>query len=184
MARRAPVSRKYEMMVVVAPTVTEDGLPRVAERVAGYVTDQGGEIEIYTHQNPWGHRRLAYPIQGHQDAFYVLYYFTTPTNSIDEIDRQMSLDSQLIRHLIVKYDPLADSDYGRPQQQSAETTETAEEAATEEAGGAEATSAEAGEAANEAESAEESAEEESAESETNEEEATEVSTDEESEEKE
>lgn len=108
MSRPAPDPRKYEMMILVAPTVTEEGLPPVVERVSGYVTDQGGEVESLTHDSPWGRRRLAYPIQRFQDAFYVLYYFYAPPASIDELERALRLDDQVIRHLVVRYDPLTE----------------------------------------------------------------------------
>lgn len=108
MAKYAPDPRKYELMIVVAPTVGEDGLPAVVERVSGYVTDKGGEIESVNHENPWGRRRLAYEINGFQDAFYVLYYFTIEPRFIDEIERDIRLDDVLIRHLLVKYDPLTE----------------------------------------------------------------------------
>lgn len=80
----------------------------MVERVSGYVTDQGGEVESLTHDSPWGRRRLAYPIQRFQDAFYVLYYFYAPPASIDELERALRLDDQVIRHLVVRYDPLTE----------------------------------------------------------------------------
>lgn len=108
MARPAPHPRKYEMMIVVAPTVTEDGLPNVVERVTGYLEAHGGTIESFTHDSPWGRRRLAYPIQNFRDAFYVLYYFHIEPRAIDELDREIRLDDAIIRHLIVRYDPLTE----------------------------------------------------------------------------
>ena len=108
MAKYAPEPRKYELMIVVSPTVGEEGLPAVIERVSGYVTDKGGAIESESHENPWGRRRLAYPIQNHQDAFYVLYYFTVEPRFIDELERDIRLDDLIIRHLIVRYDPMTE----------------------------------------------------------------------------
>lgn len=108
MAKYAPEPRKYELMIVVAPTVGDDGLPAVVERVSGYITEKGGEIESVNHDNPWGRRRLAYQINNFQDAFYVLYYFTTEPRTIDEIERDIRLDDVIIRHLLVKYDPLTE----------------------------------------------------------------------------
>jgi small subunit ribosomal protein S6 len=107
-ARPAPHPRKYEMMIVVAPTVTEDGLPNVVERVTGYLETHGGTIESFTHDSPWGRRRLAYPIQNFRDAFYVLFYFHIEPRVIDELDREIRLDEAVIRHLIVRYDPLTE----------------------------------------------------------------------------
>lgn len=125
MARRSPDPRLYEMMIVVAPTVGEEGLPQVEERVSGYVATSGGSIETYTHDNPWGRRRLAYPIQKFQDAFYVLYYFESAPSAIDEIERELRLDEQIIRHLIIKYDAMAEhssnpSPYARMHEQPEE----------------------------------------------------------------
>jgi small subunit ribosomal protein S6 len=122
------------MMIVVAPTVGEEGLPQVVERVSGYVATSGGSIETYTHDNPWGRRRLAYPIQKFQDAFYVLYYFESAPPAIDEIERELRLDEQIIRHLIIKYDAMAEhssnpSPYARMHEQPEETE--AEEAVAE-----------------------------------------------------
>ncbi len=104
----ALITRRYEMMIVVAPTVTEQGLPAVIDRVVNYVDTHGGEVEGLTYENPWGRRRLAYPINNYQDAFYVLLYFNAVADAITPLERSLRLDEQVIRHLIVKYDPLAD----------------------------------------------------------------------------
>lgn len=108
MPRHERVPRQYEMMILIAPTVTEEGLPAVVDRVAGLVTEQGGTVARYTYENPWGRRRLAYPIQNFNDAYYVLYYFTAPPAAIEELERLVRLDDVIIRHLIVKYDPLTE----------------------------------------------------------------------------
>ncbi len=105
-ARPAPKPRKYELMIVVAPTVTEDGLSAVVERVSALIEAQEGAIESVNHDSPWGHRRLAYPIQNFRDAFYVLYYFHVAPRGVTELDRELRLDAAIIRHLIVKFDPL------------------------------------------------------------------------------
>jgi small subunit ribosomal protein S6 len=107
-AKYPPDPRKYELMIVVAPTVGDEGLPAVVERVSAYVTEKGGEIESVNHENPWGRRRLAYEIQNFQDAFYVLYYFTIEPRFIDEIERDLRLEEVVIRHLLVRYDPLTE----------------------------------------------------------------------------
>lgn len=108
MAKYPPDPRKYELMLVVAPTVGDEGLPAVIERVSAYVTEKGGEIESVNHENPWGRRRLAYQIQNFQDAFYVLFYFHIEPRFISEIERDLRLEEVVIRHLLVKYDPLTE----------------------------------------------------------------------------
>lgn len=103
-----PQLRDYEMMLVVAPTVNEEGLETVVDRVSGYITTQNGTVDSTNSQNPWGRRRLAYQIRDFTDAFYVLYRFHATTGAIDEIERELRLDEQVIRHLIVRYDVLTE----------------------------------------------------------------------------
>lgn len=143
MAKYPPDPRKYELMIVVAPTVGEDGLPAVVERVSNYVTEKGGEIESVNHDSPWGRRRLAYEIQNFQDAFYVLYYFHIEPRFIDEIERDLRLEEVVIRHLLVRYDPLTERVVKQPKPGREVTPAAAEAEATPPADAAEETEADA-----------------------------------------
>lgn len=119
-----PQLRDYEMMLVVAPTVTEEGLQEVVDRVSGYITTQDGTVDSTNSQNPWGRRRLAYPINDFPDAFYVLYRFHATTTAIDELERDLRLDEQVIRHLIMRYDVLTEHEE-RPRGEGARRGESA-----------------------------------------------------------
>jgi small subunit ribosomal protein S6 len=110
--------RDYEMMLVVTPTVAEEGLPAVVERVSGYISTQGGTVDSAVHENPWGRRRLAYQINDHRDAFYVLYRFHAAAESIVEIEREIKLDEQIIRYLVVRYDEMTEHEERPPRGQA------------------------------------------------------------------
>ena len=110
--------RDYEMMMVIAPTVGEEGLPAAIERVSGYITSQGGTVSSTNNENPWGRRRLAYQINDHRDAFYVLYRFIARADAIAEIEREMKLDDTIIRYLVVRYDELTEHEERPPRQQA------------------------------------------------------------------
>jgi small subunit ribosomal protein S6 len=105
------------MMVVVAPTVGEEGLAGAIERVSGYITGQGGTVSSTNNENPWGRRRLAYQIDDHRDAFYVLYRFIARAEAIIEIEREIKLDTNVIRYLVVRYDELTEHEERPPRQQ-------------------------------------------------------------------
>jgi small subunit ribosomal protein S6 len=106
------------MMIVIAPTVGEDGLPAAIERVSGYITSQGGTVSSTNNENPWGRRRLAYQINDQRDAFYVLYRFIARAEAIIEIEREMKLDEAIIRYLVVRYDELTEHEERPPRQQA------------------------------------------------------------------
>jgi small subunit ribosomal protein S6 len=109
--------RDYEMMVIVAPTVAEEGLPAVIERVSGYITGQDGTVDSTSAENPWGRRRLAYQINDFRDAFYVLYRFHAAADAIVEIERELKLDEQVIRYLVVRYDEMTEHEERPPRGQ-------------------------------------------------------------------
>lgn len=97
------------MMVVLAPDIPDDQMPGMLERVAGYVTTGGGEITSLntTSHNTLtlGRRRLTYPINKYRDGFYALYHFNLDPLGIVELERELRLNTQVLRHLVLTYAP-------------------------------------------------------------------------------
>lgn len=118
MREHASEPRDYEMMIVIEPTVGEEGLPVAIERVSGFITGQGGTVSSTIHENPWGRRRLAYQINDHRDAFYILYRFIARPEAIIEIEREIKLDTTIIRYLVVRYDEMTEHEERAPRQQA------------------------------------------------------------------
>ena len=114
MRERAADPRDYEMMIVIAPTVGDEGVGEVVDRVSGYVTAAGGDVTSTNNQNPWGRRRLAYQINDFPDAFYILYRFMAGPGAIEEVERDIRIDEQVIRHLIVRYDQMTEHEERQP----------------------------------------------------------------------
>ena len=91
----------YEMVVIAVPELDDQGIATFNERVTGWIK-AGGGTDPQT--NVWGRRRLAYGIRKHTDGIYVQYnYQMVPTASRD-LDRNLRIDEQVIRHLIVRVD--------------------------------------------------------------------------------
>ena len=97
--------RTYELMVVFAPDIAEDEMPGALERVSGYITTGGGEVSELTTTPPWGRRRLAYPIRDFRDGFYALYLCNLAPEGIGELERDLGLNSQVLRSLVTSYTP-------------------------------------------------------------------------------
>ncbi len=90
--------RAYEAMIVLAPTLDEAALEAAIERFSGVITNQGGEL---THVDRWGRRRLAYEIEGHRDAFYVLISFQAEPGSTAELERVLRISDGVLRFVVV-----------------------------------------------------------------------------------
>ncbi len=73
----------------------------------GFITEllngQGATICSIT---KWDERRLAYDVQGNKRGLYVLAYFTAPTASLKEIERQCNLSERLLRSMVIRADHL------------------------------------------------------------------------------
>ncbi len=100
--------RTYEMMAIFHPQLADEDLGGAIDQVAGYVTNAGGEVTGTARENPWGRRRLAYPIrvngQDVRDGFYVLYNFNVDARRVADLERSLKLNDRVIRHIIVKPD--------------------------------------------------------------------------------
>jgi small subunit ribosomal protein S6 len=53
----------------------------------------------------WGRRRLAYPIERHFEAHYLIAEYTAENGAGNQpLDRALSLDTSVLRHLIIRTD--------------------------------------------------------------------------------
>lgn len=100
--------RQYEMLAIFHPQLAEEDLNGTIDQVAGYITTAGGEITATGRENPWGRRRLAYPIrhegQDLRDGFYVLYNFTIDAEQIVTLERNLKLNDRVLRHMVTSSD--------------------------------------------------------------------------------
>jgi len=91
--------RSYELVFIVHPEMDEDALAAVVETVKGLVERDGGEV---TQVEPWGLRRLAYPIQDQWEGQYVLMRLELEPQGVTGLERGLGLAEQVMRHLVVR----------------------------------------------------------------------------------
>src|SRR5919106_991581 len=104
---RAP--RKYELMTILHPEVAEESLPGELDRISGFITAAGGDLIETLQDSPWGRRRLAYPIRSGgrdvRDGYYTVWHFTLGPTRVDDLERELKLDTQLIRYIVLSWEP-------------------------------------------------------------------------------
>jgi small subunit ribosomal protein S6 len=91
--------RNYEVVYIFHPSLGEDVVEEKLERFHGLVTGpEGAEV---TAVDDWGIRQLAYEIQDQNQGHYVVAQFTTDPDLLGEFERQVKLDEEVMRYLVV-----------------------------------------------------------------------------------
>ena len=96
--------RDYELMVVLDPNLDETAIEGLTTRIQTLATQRGGVIDSV---EPWGRKRLAYPIGRYRDGIYILFRLKLPPNAAAEIERALKLTESILRHLLVRAEGLA-----------------------------------------------------------------------------
>ncbi|MEA5639558.1 30S ribosomal protein S6 [Cutibacterium granulosum] len=91
--------RKYEVMILIDPTVEERQVDSVMEKYLKVVTDEKGTVDKV---DVWGKRRLAYEIQNKSEAIYVVLNVTCEPATVQEIDRLFTIDEKIMRTKVMR----------------------------------------------------------------------------------
>jgi small subunit ribosomal protein S6 len=91
--------KEYECVVVLAPNVGSEVLESATKKCKDVITSRGGTV---TALDDWGKRGLAYEINFHREGYYHFYRFQGSKEIVDELNRQLRIDENVIRHLIVR----------------------------------------------------------------------------------
>lgn len=91
--------RNYELVFIVAPTIEDENVQAVVDKVDDWIQADDGKVIKVDH---WGRRQLAYPIQKFTEGTYVLLNTQLKPDALDELERNLKLDVNIIRYLLVR----------------------------------------------------------------------------------
>jgi small subunit ribosomal protein S6 len=91
--------RDYELVLVVSPEAGDEGFPTTLDRVTSFIQERGGQIKDV---DPWGRRRLAYPIRRFTEAFYAVTHFSLEPDQVRALEGNLDLAEDVLRHLVVR----------------------------------------------------------------------------------
>jgi len=93
--------RKYEIIFIVKPDVTEEDLDKLVAQMESVVTGAGGKIEKV---EKMGRRRLAYRVGRYREGFYVFFTLEGSGDAVKEFERRLKVTDVVIKYLTVRVD--------------------------------------------------------------------------------
>ena len=93
--------RKYEIMIIVHPDVDDRQVNGLLEKPLAGLTKAGGTVD---NLDIWGRRRLAYDIRKKSEGIYAVINITAEPADVKELDRQFTLNEQIMRTKVIRPD--------------------------------------------------------------------------------
>jgi len=113
----------YETVFITTPVLSEAQMKEAVDKFKNVITSNGGEI---IHEENWGLKKLAYPIQKKSTGFYYLIEFSAEGKLVETLELQYRRDEKIIRFLTMKMDKYA-VEYSEKKRARKESTKQTEE---------------------------------------------------------
>lgn len=95
---------RYETVFITTPVLSEGQMKEAVDKFLGILKNGGAEI---VHEENWGLKKLAYPIQKKSTGFYYLVEFKAEGDVIQKLETEYRRDERIIRFLTFKMDKYA-----------------------------------------------------------------------------
>lgn len=95
------MNNRYETVFILTPVLSEDQAKETVKKFTGYLKNNGAKV---VHEENWGLKKLAYPIQKKSTGFYYLVEFEATPESIKPLETEFIRDERVMRFLTVKMD--------------------------------------------------------------------------------
>ena len=93
----------YECVYIARQELTAAQAEQLSKDLTKIVSSNSGEIKS---QEYWGLRNLAYKIRKNRKGHYTMFHIDAPASAIEELERNMRLNEDILRYLTVKIDNL------------------------------------------------------------------------------
>lgn len=101
----------YELCVLIPYPLAQKDEQIVWKEVEKLIEEGEGKVTL---KDSWGRRGLAYKIGGFTEGAYTIYYVELDPSKVRELDRQLRILKNVLRHMIIKppkhYKPM---EYGK-----------------------------------------------------------------------
>jgi small subunit ribosomal protein S6 len=91
----------YEHLLIARQDISAQQVDALATHLKTIIEGEGGKVEK---QEYWGLRSLAYRIKKNRKGHYVLLNINSPAKAVQELERQIRINEDVLRFITVKVD--------------------------------------------------------------------------------
>jgi small subunit ribosomal protein S6 len=92
---------QYETVFILTPVLSDEQMKEAVKKYREFLKSKGAEM---VHEEDWGMRKLAYPIQKKSTGFYHLFEYKADGELIKPLEVEFKRDERIMRFLTVKLD--------------------------------------------------------------------------------
>ena len=89
---------KYESVVIINPTVDEEGVKALVEKFTALINNDGKVEKV----DSLGKRKLAYEVKKQKEAYYEVFHFEANPELIRELERNYRITDEVIKFMTMK----------------------------------------------------------------------------------
>jgi small subunit ribosomal protein S6 len=98
------MANEYEVTYLLRPNLEEAEADQRSAAIAQSLTSNGGEV---LNVEKLGKKRLAYEMHDVREGIYVIMRFRSETSAAKELERQLGLNEDVLRALLIRLDKQA-----------------------------------------------------------------------------
>ena len=89
---------KYESVIIINPSLDEEGIKKIEEKFTGLINENGKVENV----NEMGRKKLAYEIKKNKEGFYVVLDFEAKPEFIAELERIYRITDEILKFITIK----------------------------------------------------------------------------------
>lgn len=93
--------KNYETVFILTPVLSEQQTKDTVEKFKNLLVENGAQI---VHEDAWGLRKLAYPIQNKHTGYYQIFEFAAAPTLVAKLELEYKRDERVIRFLTLALD--------------------------------------------------------------------------------
>ena len=93
--------REYELVLIINPELDDTETESLIEGVKSNIESNGGEV---LKVDPWGKKRLAFPINKNNDGYYVIFVFRSEPAFVPQLSNSFRVIESIIRDMVVLFE--------------------------------------------------------------------------------